>query len=805
MVNLRARPVVSGTVVLLLGLFFLGAGAWLAALGGSWYYVLAGAGLIATGVLLIGGHRSALYVYGVVWLGTLAWAIGESGSNVWYLMPRLTGPTVLGLYLLMPWITRRLGPAARAAEHRHALARAGGAALLLAFACVAGLAALAPSTPLAQEPPAPGPAAQVPTAGAPPADDDWTHYGRTPAGQRFAPQTQINPENVARLEVAWTHHSRDLPDEAELRHEREYHSEATPLKIRDTLYTCTPHSFVIAIDATTGEEKWRYEPKAERAGNPYLVCRGVAYAEVGGESCARRIYSPTFDARLLALDADTGRPCAGFGDGGTVDLKRNMGETPTGFVLTTSPPMVVNGRVIIGSRIRDNRAVDEPSGVVRAYDAVTGAPVWAWDMGRGDDAIPPLPEGEVYTRGTANAWGPFTADPDLGMVYIPLGNPTPDYFGGHRRPFDEKYGSSIVALDIATGALRWSFQTVHHDIWDFDLPTGPSLFDLPAEGGGSRPALLQTTKSGQIFLLDRRDGTPIAEVQEKPVPQSGGVPEDRVSPTQPFSTGMPSFTPAALTERDAWGATPIDQLLCRIDFRASRHEGIYTPPGTRQMIGHPAFDGVSDWGGASIDPERQVMVLNTMTMPFKIRLIPRDSEEGRRASAAPKPTDAPLGPMDVQNYPQEGTPYIAAVGPWIGVFGAPCAAPTWGQLTAVDLKARKPLWQVTLGTSRDSGLFGTHTNLPLPTGVPNLGGAVVTRGGLIFIGATTDQYLRAYDIRTGAELWKARLPASAQATPMTYTGRDGRQYVVVTAGGHGALATRYGDETIAFALPRGGG
>ncbi|MBR0642256.1 membrane-bound PQQ-dependent dehydrogenase, glucose/quinate/shikimate family [Plastoroseomonas hellenica] len=794
----QSRPLISGLIVVLLGLFFAGAGTYLAWLGGSWYYLLAGTGLLCAGALLMMGKRAGLLVYGAVWLGTVLWALSESGFRPWYLLPRLLAPTVLGIYLLMPWVTRKLSgwPPRRATG----VVAAGGAVVLL---LIIGVAAVTGPQLTAQDPPPLARNAPQPTA-ALAGEDEWRFYGRTPAGDRFAPQTQITPQNVGQLEVAWIARSGDSADAEEIRHAREFHSEATPLKVGDTLYTCTPHSVVLAIDATTGAVKWRFDPEIDRTGHPYLVCRGVAYDEVTDSDCPHRIYSPTFDARLVALNAETGRPCEGFAERGFINLAANMGDAPRGFVLTTSPPMIVNHRIVIGSRIHDNRAVDEPSGVVRAFDPASGRLIWAWDMGRGEDAIPGgLPAGEVYTRGTPNAWGAFTADPALGLVYLPMGNPTPDYFGVHRRPFDERFGSAIVALEIETGRLRWSFQTVHHDIWDFDLPIGPSLVDLPDGQGSTIPALLQTTKAGQIFLLDRRDGRPVADVEERPTPQAGGVAEDRVAPTQPFSTGMPSFTPAPLTERDAWGATPIDQLLCRIEFRRSRHEGIFTPPGLQQMIGHPAFDGVSDWGGAAIDPERGIMVLNTMTMPFRVRLVPRESPEGQRASAPQKPGDAPLGPMDVQHYPQLGTPYLAAVGPWIGVFGAPCSAPTWGQLSAVDLHTRRLLWQVTLGTSRDSGLFGSQANIPLPTGVPNIGGGTVTRSGLIFIGATTDQYLRAFDLQSGRELWRHRLPAGPQATPMTYTGRDGRQYVVITAGGHGALATRYGDYTIAFALPRG--
>jgi quinoprotein glucose dehydrogenase len=789
----RSRPVISGAIVILLGVYFAGVGSWLAVLGGSWYYVIAGLGLIATGVLLILGRRLALAVYGLVWLYTVIWAFGESGLDPWYLMPRLLAPTLLGIYLLMPWVTRRLSPPFGGRTTLVGLAGGTAAVIMIGLLIMGGQSYLGPEAAHSQMIEAPDHTA--------PTDHDWPFYGHDPGGDRFAAATEITPANVSQLQVAWTNRSGDSVDQAEIRHEREFHSEATPLMLGNTLFTCFPHSVIMAIDATTGRTKWRFDPKAEREGNPYLVCRGVAYYEVDDPQCPRRIYAPIFDARIVALNADDGRPCPGFGKDGFINQLENLGSSPPGFTISTSPPLIINNRMIVGSRIRDNQAVDEPSGVVRAYDPKTGALAWAWDIGRGDDAVPPLPPDQIYTRGTPNVWGAISADPKLNMVYLPLGNATPDYFIGFRRPFDDKYGSSIVALDITSGKQRWSFQTVHHDQWDFDLPVAPSLVDLPGPSDQVIPALLQTTKQGQIFMLNRETGSPIAAVEERPVPTEGAAPGQPVSPTQPFSTGMPSFAPAKLNEAAMWGATPIDQLMCRIEFRRLRYDGIFTPQGTSGIIGHPAFDGVSDWGGGSIDPERKIIVLNTMVMPFTIRLIPRDSAEGRTVAGGNQVGEAPPPKTGLNYYPQYGTPYVAALGPWLGIFRTPCAAPPWGQLSAVDLKTRKLLWKVTLGTSRDTGPFGLRLPLLLNTGAPNIGGTVVTRGGLIFVAATTDQYLRAFDLANGRELWRGRLPAGGQATPMVYTAPDGHQYVVVTAGGHGALETRYGDYTIAFRLP----
>ncbi|MBB3347672.1 membrane-bound PQQ-dependent dehydrogenase, glucose/quinate/shikimate family [Sphingomonas sp. BK069] len=785
----RLLTVALAWVVAILGGFFAVAGGVLASLGGSPYYVIAGIAMVASGALLGRGHPAGRWLYVAVWVGTLLWAIWEVGLDGLQLIPRLVAPTVLlALVLLTGW---RRGPRARS---RAVPAVAAGVAAL------AGLGLMLGHQDVAAQAPAPGNGAlaAAPTGAA---DADWRDYGGTSAGRRYSALADITPQNVGKLQLAWTQRTGDLPMPAEAtEHKREYHSESTPIHIGDTLYTCTPHSFVQAIDATTGRTKWSWHEAAKVEGNNYLVCRGVTYFEApAGTACPRRIFAPTFDARLVALDADTGRPCPSFGQGGAIDLRANMGVSKPSDQIGTTPPVVVDGRLIIGERITDNVNRDIPSGVVRAYDPVSGAPVWAWDVGRSPDAIAPLPAGQVYTRGTPNVWGAITADPDNGLVYLGTGNASPDYWIGYRRPFDDRFGSAIVALEAQTGKLRWVRQLVHRDMWDMDLPIGPSLFDYRAPNGQVIPALIQTTKMGQVFFLNRLTGAPIAAITERKVRTDGATPGVRVSPTQPFSTGMPSFTPPAPTEVATWGATPIDQLFCRIDIRRAQGTGIYQPMGLKPIIGHPAFDGVTDWGGAAVDPVRGVMTVNTMEMPFKLWLMRRDDP---RAAKLMKQKQGGENAMQAQLQTQYNTPYVAVVKAWVGIFGAPCVAPPWGHLTAVDLGTRKVLWREVLGTARDTGLFGSHLGVPLKTGVPNLGGSIITAGGLAFIGATTDQYLRAFDLSTGKVVWKARLPAGAQATPMTYRGRDGRQYVVITAGGHGALGTRYGDYTLAYALPR---
>ena len=775
----------------LLGGFFAVAGAVLLAAGGSPYYVLVGIAMVASGALWGRGRESGRTLYLAVWVATLLWTIWESGFDWLQWVPRLLAPTVLLVLFYAPALPRLL---------RGRRGRVAAVTALVALFGVALTPLLAPGRLVAQE--AHPAAAPVPAID--PGLSDWQQYGGTLAGTRYSALGQINRGNVTKLELAWTQRTGDLPDRAEsVEHKREYHSEATPIHIGDRLFTCTPHSVVQAIDATTGRTLWTWKNAAPREGNGYLVCRGVSYFRApAGTACPDRIFAPTFDAKLVALDANTGRPCAGFGKGGQgyIDLRENMGVSGPSDQISTSPPVIANGRLIIGERITDNINRDIPSGVVRAYDPVSGAAVWAWDVGRSQDAIKPLPPGQIYTRGTPNVWGAMTADPANGLVYLGTGNASPDYWIGWRRPFDDRFGTSIVALEIATGKLRWMRQLVHRDMWDMDIPVGPSLFDWRAPDGRMIPALIQTTKMGQVYFLNRLTGAPITPIVEKPAPQQGDAAGQRLSPTQPWSVGFPSFTPPAPSEKRTWGATPIDQLFCRLDIRRSQGRGIYQPTGLTPIIGHPAFDGVTDWGGGAIDPVRQTFVVNTMEMPFKIWLMRRDDP---RVAPLLKKKTAGENARSAMIQPQYNTPYVAMVKAWLGIFGAPCVAPPWGHLTAVNLSNQKVTWREVLGTARDTGPFGTHLGVPVKTGVPSVGGSIVTAGGIAFIGATTDQYLRAFDMATGKVLWKARLPAGAQATPMTYQGRDGRQYVVITAGGHGALGTRYGDYTLAYALPKG--
>lgn len=797
-------PALTGAVITLLGLAYLLPGGWLAWLGGTWYYVIAGLALIASGVLVVRRRRAGLWLYLLVFVASIVWAISEVGLDGWRLMPRLFAPALLGLWCCMPWVTRPL-------QGGRGQAWGSAAVYLLAVAGIfwggwhiSDTRFVHPESLTLTPPP----------ASDAPGESEWRYYGRTPAGDRYSPLAQITPANVSKLQPAWAFHTGDLPREGEASAGREFNDEVTPIHVGDRLYICTPHREVIALDDTSGKELWRFNPHADTQANSYLACRGVAYYATPAASapasgapqpgdCPRRILTTTSDARLVALDADSGKPCASFGQQGYVSLTDQMGPVPPGFHFITSQPMVMHDRIVLGGWIYDNQAQGEPSGVVRAYDPRSGKLAWAWDLGK-QNPTAPLQPGEEYTRGTPNGWGTYTADPALGLIYIPLGNATPDYYGANRRPFDDRYSSSLVALDVDSGQERWHFQTVHHDVWDFDVPIGPSLVDLPGPDGQTIPALVQTTKMGQLFMLDRRTGKPLAKVEEKPVPTSPSLPGERLSTTQPYSTGMPSLAPPDITERDMWGATPIDQLICRVQFRSYRYQGQYTPPALGTSIAYPAFDGVLDWYGASIDPVHHLLIANTSYIPFTMELM--HSEEAIKQGLMkpwagwqskqpyPKPKEFAVGP-------QYGTPYTAVVKPWLTALRAPCSAPPWGKLVAIDLKTRQIAWERPVGTTRDMNVFGTHTNAPLPTGIFSMGGNIVTGSGLIFMGATADNYLRAFDEASGKVLWETRLPAGGQATPMTYRGKDGRQYVVIAAGGHGGLGTEPGDAIMAYALP----
>lgn len=638
---------------------------------------------------------------------------------------------------------------------------------------------------------------QIPMT-AQPEPGDWTAYGRSNAATRYSPLSQINRENIERLERVWEFRTGDMPPESV---DDKWAPETTPLKIGNALYLCTPMNIMIRLDAATGRERWRYDPGVTIDSIPYSAsCRGVSYYEAPGmaadEPCKQRIIQGTLDARLIAVDAETGRLCAGFGVQGQVNLLEGMGDTVPGFVAVTSPPTIVRGVAVVGHQVLDGQKEDSPSGVIRGYDARTGQLAWAWDMGRpGETGMPP--EGETYTRGTPNAWTTFSGDEELGMVYVPMGNSAVDYFGGNRKDVEEPYSTALVALDATSGEVQWSFQVVHHDVWDYDLGSQGTLVDFPMDDGSRVPAVVLPTKMGDIYVLDRRTGEPLTPVEQRPVPASS-LPGERLSETQPFSVGMPRAGDFTLEEKDAWGMTPLDQLWCRIQFRRSNYQGMYTPPSVdRPWIQYPGYNGGNDWGGASVDTERDILVLNYSNTPMRDQLIPREKadEQGMVAVDKPGGKTSSGGPV-----PQEGAPYAVSILPWRLFTGLMCNQPPYGGIMAIDLKTRKVIWDRPLGTARGNGPFGIKSYLPFTIGTPNNGGPIVTAGGLVFIAAATDDQIRAIDLDTGDVLWEDVLPAGGQATPMTYE-VGGKQFVVIVAGGHHFMETPIGDHVIAYALP----
>ncbi|QNH13126.1 membrane-bound PQQ-dependent dehydrogenase, glucose/quinate/shikimate family [Xanthomonas sp. SI] len=805
-----------GGACALIGLVLAAGGAWLLALGGSWYYLFGGLGLLLSGVLLARGRRSGALWFAATFALSLLWAAWESGADYWRWVPRMGLMVFLGLLLALA-LPRLDRPFSRSVSRglAGALALVFVGAFALAFvpygvteadgmlAHAAGMAA----------------AMTVPRAGAQPAeapaDADWAAYGRDNAGSRYSPLRQITPGNVAQLRTAWTFRTGDLPA-------KRWGAETTPLKIGDSLYLCTARNQLIALDAATGKQRWRYDPKVADKAIPYTAaCRGVSYYEVpeatnapptpapgGGvapvaladqpRACRSRIIEGTLDGRLIAVDAASGKPCEDFGTHGQVDITVGMGDTPPGYVSINSPPTIVRGVLVTGHQVLDGQQRYEPSGVIQGFDAVTGELRWAWDMTHPEWNGAP-PPGQSWTRGTPNMWTSAAGDEQLGYVYLPMGNSAADYWSSSRTAPEDQYATSLVALDVTTGKPVWNFQTTHIDVWDYDLGSQPTLVDFPHDGG-KVPAVILPSKQGEIYVLDRRSGKPLVGVEQRAVP-GGGVEPQRRAKTQPFSLYHTLRKPD-LTERDMWGITPIDQLVCRIQFRSASYKGIYTPPeADRHSIEYPGYNGGSDWGSVAVDPQRGVIVANYNDMPNYNRLVPRAKAD--KLGWAPRDqVRGDAGGAEGAGDPQAGTPYAINVNagwrlPFTGLL---CKQPPYGGIRAIDLASGKTLWDRPLGSARGNGPFGIHSGLPIEIGTPNNGGAVVSASGLIFIAATTDDMIRAIDLATGKRVWEAKLPAGGQATPMLYA-VDGREYLVIVAGGHHFMETKKGDYVIAYALP----
>jgi quinoprotein glucose dehydrogenase len=607
----------------------------------------------------------------------------------------------------------------------------------------------------------------------------WEHWGGDRGGMRFSPLAQITPANVGNLIRAWEFRTGDLDRRPPAVMARTKF-QATPLFVEDSVIFCSPFNEVIALDPGSGAQKWRYDPKINTSQGPAnrYVCRGVAYwvddRAAEGAACRARIYVGTNDVRLIALDARTGIPCADFGVNGEVKLETGKQLEWPGEFQITSAPVVSRGVVVVGSAIADNRRVDAPPGTVRAFDARSGRPRWSFD---------PLLHAGI-TAGHANVWAPMSADEERGLVFLPTSSPSPDFWGG-KRPGNNEHANSVVALRAETGERVWSFQTVHHDVWDYDLPAQPTLARIDT-GEGMRDVVIEPTKQGFVFVLDRDTGQPVWPVEERSVPQ-GGAEGEQLSPTQPFPTHVPALVPQRISGPDIFKVVPrFGRSACEELFESARNEGLYTPPSTQGTLLFPMTGGGVNWGGAAFDPVNQILYANTSRAVHVVKLIPRAEAEG---------FDPPPG-HDFGR--QQGAPFAMTRTLAMSPLGMPCNRPPWGVMVAVDLKAGKILWQSTVGTSEDRAPLGIAFNW----GTPLVNGVVVTAGGLVFTGAM-DAYLRAYDAKSGAELWQGRLPVPGVANAMTYLWK-GEQYVAIAAGGHSEAGTSIGDSVVAFRLARPG-
>jgi quinoprotein glucose dehydrogenase len=607
--------------------------------------------------------------------------------------------------------------------------------------------------------------------------DDWPFYGHDAGGQRDSPLTQITRANVTQLTVAWTFHTGDVADGKDGTPRSGF--EVTPIVVDGTLYLTTPFNRVIALDPETGAQKWAYDPILERQEDygDGLINRGLATwidpATPSGLPCHRRLFEATLDARLIALDAATGAPCADFGQHGQISLRAVPGYR-AGWYHMTSPPAVIDGLVIVGSAINDSNRVQMPDGVVRAFDARSGTLRWSWD---------PMPPAVTGQSGAANAWSVMTVDAERHLVFIPTGSASPDYYGA-LRPGDNKWANSVVALHAQTGELAWGFQLVHHDLWDYDT-AAPPLVATIRHDGRQVPVVVQGNKTGFLYVLNRETGAPVFPVEERPVSKSD-VPGEETSPTQPFPTAPPPVVPQHITADDLWGG---DRDACLAAIRNLRNDGLFTPPSLQGTLVMPGNIGGMTWSGYGFDAARHLLIVDANVLPAKVRIIPRAEFDDRSRRTE-----------DGDYATQAGAPFGMFRRLIQGPSDLPCNRPPWGLLTAVDLDAGTIKWQVPLGSMQGFG----GAAAPVAPGSIAFGGPIVTAGGLVFVGGTFDPFLRAFDIETGRELWKGALPAAGHATPMTYQlGPAGRQYVVIAAGGHAKIREEpVGDALVAFALPK---
>lgn len=772
--GLRTLTVVIAAVI---GLFLLVGGIWLTVLGGSFYYVIAGLALLIFAWLLLKRSSTSIWLYAALMLGTTLWGIWEVGTDFWALAPRLDILGVLGLWILIPAVSRGMD---NAKSSKIALS----STLVIAIVVMVYSIFNDPQEingVIKNEQPKTAQAVEGVDAA------DWPAYGRTQGGVRYSPLTQINDQNVKDLKVAWTFRTGDLKTAND---SGETTNQVTPIKVGNNMYMCTTHQWLIALDPATGKEKWRFDPKL-KADKTYqhLTCRGVMYYDANNTSefatslqakksasteCPRKVFLPVNDGRLVAINADTGKACSDFGTKGEVDLQKLMPYAYPGGYNPTSPGIVSGTTVVIAGSVTDNYSNKEPSGVIRGYDVNTGKLLWAFDTGAQDpNALPG--ENSTFVHNSPNAWAPLAYDPKLDIVYVPTGVGTPDIWGGDRTELKERYANSMLAINATTGKLVWHFQTTHHDLWDMDVPSQPSLADVKDKSGQTVPAIYVLTKTGNVFVLDRRNGKAIVPITEKAVPQTvkrgPQTKGERYSATQPFSA-LDLAPKDKLTDKQMWGATMFDQLMCRVSFKRLNYDGIYTPPSENGTLVFPGNLGVFEWGGMSVNQDRQIAVMNPLALPFVSRLIPMDPN--RKETARGAGTEHGIQPM-------YGVPYGVEINAFLSPLGLPCKQPGWGYIAGVDLNSHEVVWKKRIGTIRDSlpNLF----QLPaLKIGVPGLGGTISTAGNVMFVGATQDNYIRAFNVSNGEKLWEARLPAGGQATPMTYE-INGKQYVVIMAHG----------------------
>ncbi len=838
-------------------------GAYLLSLGGSPYYLFAGVIILTTAFLLFKKYWSAYALYAIFIVATIVWALWESGFYWWALAPRVGFPLIFGLLMLLPWVSNKMrghkiqvstssasststiDTVKKNPLYYWGLLASVGVGALLSFGSLAnnvtdklGELKLTATDDGDQDTTSSDTSANLGdplSNGQQTPDGEWSAYGRTNYGQRYSPLTQINTNNVKNLELAWQIQTGDVKGPNDI---GETTYQATPLKIGNALYMCTPHNWVLALDADSGKTLWKFDPKVEKnLQRQHQTCRGVSYYagqagmdstplvandeansdsaindttanntaitnksamhsnmmvqkvtgntfENASKQCDAKIFIPTSDAKLYALDPNTGQRCQDFGEDGALDLMHNMPFTQAGYYYSTSPPIVVGNTIVVAGAINDNYDVNSPSGVIRAYDVNTGELLWNWDSGDPDNTAPfdvndPT---QTYKTSSPNSWAIASADEELGLVYFPMGNRTPDQLGSYRNAAEEKYATSVVALDINTGEARWVQQFVHHDLWDMDTPAQPTLLDLDTNDG-VQPALVVPTKQGDVYVLNRATGEPIVPIKERDAPQGYLIAGEHAAPTQPYS-GL-SFEPPMLKEKDMWGASLIDQMMCRIEFNQLNYDGRYTPPSTNGSIVYPGNFGTFNWGGIAVDPENGVMFGMPTYLAFTSKLIPKET----------------LGDVETNKGEQgvnanEGADYAVEMGPFLSPLGVPCQQPPWGTIAGAYLATGEIAYQRKNGTVQDL----SPIPLKLELGVPGIGGPIITKGGLAFLSAATENNFRAYDLKNGDVLWNVRIPAGGQATPMTYLNSKGEQMVVLVAGGHGSVGTTIGDYVMAYKL-----